>query len=147
MPTHEEQDKYATKEREDLVPSSNLCDEAGRQAYAEEYKCAKREMREHRWSNLTDNKVVHLDHSSQWPPVWTIPEGLTQLDDAAIERPFPRRLNGHISATKIQQHGPQLYPKAVGRVSVVLCHRAPTLPIAKIHTKAHAAQPAPKAHG
>lgn len=51
---------------------------------------------------------------------------LTQFDDAAIETPFPRTLNGQISAARIQAQGPQLYPKAM----------------AKIQTKAHATQPA-----
>ena len=72
--------------------------------------------------------------------------GLAQLEDAAIEIPFPRTLNGQISATKIQLHGPQLYPKAVAWISLIRCHRALTLPIEKIHTRAHAAHPAPRAH-
>lgn len=63
MPTHEEQDKYATQEREDLVPLSSIYDEAGIQAYTKEYERAKCEMRQHRWGDLTDDEVVHLDHS------------------------------------------------------------------------------------
>jgi hypothetical protein len=103
------------------VPLSSLCDEAGVQAYPKEYERAKCEMRQHRWGDLADDEVVHLD-SSQRLPIWVIFELLTQLDDAAMEMPFPRVLRGQISATKIQLHGPQLYPKAVTRISVVVCH-------------------------
>lgn len=49
-----------------------------------------------------------------------------QFDDAAIETPFPRTDRGHISATRIHEHGPQEYPK----------------PMAKSQTSAQAAQPA-----
>jgi len=82
-------------------------------------------MRQHRWGNPT-HEVVRLDHSSQRLPIWAVPEVLTQLDDAAMDMPFPRALKGHISATKIQLHGPQLYPKAVAQMSVIPCHRTRT---------------------
>lgn len=104
-------------------------------------------MRQHRWGNLSNDEIVHLNYSSQWQPIWVMLGVLAQFDDAAMEMPFPRVLRGHISATKIQQHGPQLYPKAVARVSVILCHRSLALPIEKIHTRTHAPHPAPKADG
>ena len=49
-----------------------------------------------------------------------------QFDEAAIDTPLPRTESGQIYATRIQEHGPQEYPK----------------PMAKSHTSAHATQPA-----
>ena len=65
--------------------------------YTEEDESSEPDVLEHGWGNLSDDEVVHLDPHGVSIPRRVSMHCLTQLDDAPIDMPLARVLNGQIS--------------------------------------------------